>query len=58
MDSGQEGSEGDGGGYLDTQGSGAMGVLMLRVSRRLVWPLTLMVSYLGIGEGEGGGGGG
>ena len=32
--------------YLDTHGSGGMGASMLRVSLRLVWPFTLIVSYL------------
>ena len=44
------------GGYLETQGSGGMGACMLRVSRRLVWPLTLMVSNLRIGGQLGSGG--
>ena len=33
--------------YLDTHGSGGMGASMLSVSLRLVWPFTLIVSYLG-----------
>ena len=32
--------------YLDTHGSGGMGASMLSVSLRLVWPFTLIVSYL------------
>ena len=32
--------------WLDTQGSGAMGFIMFNVSLKLVWPFTLIVSYL------------
>ena len=32
--------------YLDTHGSGGMGASILSVSLRLVWPFTLIVSYL------------
>ena len=38
--------------HLDTHGSGGMGACMLRVSRRLVCPFTLIVSYLGVHIGH------
>ena len=36
--------------WLDTHGSGGIGVIMFRVNLKLVWPFTLIVSYLRLGQ--------
>ena len=36
--------------WLDTHGSGGMGVIMFKVSLKLVCPFTLIVSYLKLAE--------